>query len=63
MNFIARLWHTHIKGHYIVFVPALVPDEVIRSRDGRPMINVFNQNTFERADAHYECNCGKDWAA
>jgi hypothetical protein len=58
-----RLWHRHVKGHFIVFHPALKPDSVIRDKQGRPAINVFEQATFQRPDAHYECNCGKEWRA
>ena len=59
MNKLDRLWHRHVKGHFIVFHPALVPDEVLGT--GASRINVFRQDTFQRADAHYECNCGKTW--
>ena len=62
LKFIDRLWHQYVKGHYIVFVPATMPDAVIRSREtGKPLINVFEQTTFENPNARYECNCGKDW--
>ncbi len=61
MNIINRLWHQYVLGHYITFIPAEVPDEVIRDKAGKPLINVFTQEKFERADAHYECTCGKDW--
>lgn len=60
MNFINRLWHRY-KDHTIVFHSALKPDSVIRADDGRPLINVFEQDTFQRADAYYECSCGKTW--
>jgi len=58
---IKQLWHRYVLRHYVVFVPALVPDEVMRDKGGKPLINVFHQDTFQRADAHYECSCGKDW--
>jgi hypothetical protein len=61
-GFIDRLWHQYVKGHYIVFHPALRPNEVFRDRTGKPLINVFKQNTFQRPDARYECNCGKTWS-
>lgn len=60
MPFLDRLWHQYVKGHFIVFHPALKPDSVIRDKQGRPMINVF-EKTFRRADAYYECSCGKEW--
>jgi hypothetical protein len=63
VNIVSRLWHRHIKGHYVVFHPALKPDSVIRGEHGKPLINVYEQNTFQRADAYYECNCGKTWTA
>ena len=58
---IRRIWHQYVLQHNVVFVRPLVPDEVIRSKDGRPLINVFQQDTFQRADEHYECSCGEDW--
>jgi hypothetical protein len=29
---IKQLWHRYVLRHYVVFVPALVPDEVIREQ-------------------------------
>jgi hypothetical protein len=63
MNFISRMWHQHVKGHTVTYHPALRPDSVIRGKQGQPLINVFEQDTFQRADAHYECNCGNTWTA
>ena len=56
-----RLWHRYVLRHTVTFHPALRPDTVIRSDDGRPLINVFEQDTFQRADAHHECSCGESW--
>jgi hypothetical protein len=58
-----RLWHQYVKSHYIVFHPAIRPDRVIRDGAGKPLINVFEQNTFQRPGAYHECNCGKTWAS
>ena len=56
-----RLWHRYALGHTVTFHRALRPDKVIRSADGRPLINVFEQDAFQRADAHHECSCGEAW--
>jgi hypothetical protein len=61
MDFIDRLWHQYVKGHTIEYHPPIKPTSVMRSREGKPMINVYEQDTFQRPDAHYECNCGKTW--
>ena len=56
------LWHRYARGHRVAYVPALVPDEVVRREDGRPLINVFVQDRFQRPDAHYHCTtCGREW--
>lgn len=56
-----RLWHRLVLRHAVVFHPALKPDKVIRDDGGQALINVFEQDTFQRADAHYECSCGREW--
>jgi hypothetical protein len=61
IGFLDRLVHQYIRGHDIAFRPALAPDEVIADKAGKPLINVFTQDTFQRPDPHYECNCGKTW--
>lgn len=55
------LWHRYILRHTVTFHPALQPDEVMLREDGKPLINVFHQNTFQRPDAHHECSCGETW--
>jgi hypothetical protein len=62
IGFVDRLWHQYVKGHCVVYHPPLTPDKVIGDIQGRPLINVFEQDTFWRPDAHYECNCGKEWS-
>jgi hypothetical protein len=56
-----RLWHRYVLRHTVTYHPALKPDSVIRSKDGRPLINVFEQDKFQRADAYYECSCGEEF--
>jgi hypothetical protein len=63
MAFLHRFWHRHVKHHHVVYHPPIKPDRVIRSKEGRPLINVFEQDTFQRPDARYECSCGRVWAA
>jgi hypothetical protein len=62
IGFVDRLWHQYVKGHYVVYHPRLWPDTVFRDKAGKPLINVFKQDTFQRPDPHYECNCGKTWS-
>jgi hypothetical protein len=57
-----RLWHQYVKGHTITYHQPLRPDEVIRGDEGSPLINVYEQDTFQRPDAHYECSCGETWS-
>lgn len=61
IGYLNRAYHRHILGHFIVYHPALVPDDVIRDGAGKPLINVFVQDTFQDPDARHECNCGKEW--
>ena len=60
-GFLQRFWHQARLKHFVVFTPALTPDATIRDKDGRPLIRVFNQETFQRPDAVYTCSCGKEW--
>jgi hypothetical protein len=62
IGFFDRLWHQYVQGHSLVFHEALRPDSQISDGYGKLLINVYNQDTFQRPDAHYECNCGKTWA-
>jgi hypothetical protein len=55
------IWHRYVLRHKVTFHPAIKPSAVIRDENGRPTINVFQQDTFQRPDAHYECSCGEKW--
>jgi len=57
----AWLIHQFLYRHTVTYHPALVPDEVMLREDGKPLINVFHQNTFEIPVKHRTCSCGEMW--
>jgi hypothetical protein len=59
---ILNIWHGKVLGHMVTYHPPIQPDRVIRNKEGKAMINVFEQDTFQRPDMRWECSCGKEWA-
>lgn len=55
------LWHRFVLRHQVKKLGKIEPDEVMRSKDGKPLINVYVQDQFRPPMKHRECSCGRTW--